>query len=267
MPPEKKRELLIISSGDFFSTYGGGQVYVKNLVDELIRQGIQPSIATPGKPGRLIQKYSGCKIFSYDPTAGQAELKKLLLEIQPDVVHAHGHKASFAKACVAVGLPCIVTAHHGGLLCPAGTLLNHRDQICKIKANSHDCLPCVLKNIRGGIAAWPILRILPLNLRLYLGVQLKKLPFLLYITPVMQTSLNIENKAEEWSDICENVRLLIAPSYAIAESMALNGCPKHKICVIPHGIPLTEVKMPRKFKPEQEADRPVRFFRGPYLPF
>ena len=28
-----------IASGNFFSTYGGGQVYVKNIVDEMIRQG------------------------------------------------------------------------------------------------------------------------------------------------------------------------------------------------------------------------------------
>lgn len=27
-----------IASGNFFSTYGGGQVYVKNIVDEMIRQ-------------------------------------------------------------------------------------------------------------------------------------------------------------------------------------------------------------------------------------
>jgi hypothetical protein len=32
-------QILQIASGDFFSTYGGGQVYVKNIVDEMIRQG------------------------------------------------------------------------------------------------------------------------------------------------------------------------------------------------------------------------------------
>ena len=31
-------KILQIASGDFFSTYGGGQVYVKNIVDEMIRQ-------------------------------------------------------------------------------------------------------------------------------------------------------------------------------------------------------------------------------------
>ena len=37
-------KLLQIASGDFFSTYGGGQVYVKNIVDEMIRQGLDVSV-------------------------------------------------------------------------------------------------------------------------------------------------------------------------------------------------------------------------------
>lgn len=32
-------KVLQIASGDFFSTYGGGQVYVKNIVDEMRRDG------------------------------------------------------------------------------------------------------------------------------------------------------------------------------------------------------------------------------------
>ena len=31
-------KILQIASGDFFSTYGGGQIYVKNIVDEWIRR-------------------------------------------------------------------------------------------------------------------------------------------------------------------------------------------------------------------------------------
>ena len=31
-------KILQVASGNFFSTYGGGQVYVKNIVDEMIRQ-------------------------------------------------------------------------------------------------------------------------------------------------------------------------------------------------------------------------------------
>ena len=37
-------KLLQIASGDFFSTYGGGQVYVKNIVDEMIRQNLDLTV-------------------------------------------------------------------------------------------------------------------------------------------------------------------------------------------------------------------------------
>ena len=37
-------KLLQIASGNFFSTYGGGQVYVKNIVDEMIRQGLDIAV-------------------------------------------------------------------------------------------------------------------------------------------------------------------------------------------------------------------------------
>jgi len=257
---ETKPKVLIISTGSFFSTYGGGQVYVKNLVDELIRQGIYLSIATPGRQGDGVQEFRGCKVYTFDSAAKQSELEKLLRKINPDVVHAHGHKAPFAKACVAIGVPCIVTAHHGGILCPAGTLLNHRDQICRICANHRVCLPCVLKNIRGGIVAWPILRMFSLGLRLRIGLWLKKPLFLPYLTPVGQATLSIRNKVMEWNTICENAQLLIAPSRAIAESMAINGALKENITVIPHGIPLSEEARQKNSMSAKSTDTPIRFF-------
>ena len=233
---------------------------MKNLVDKLVRQGIYPSIATPGKHGNDVQEYRGCKVYTFNPTAEQSELESFLREINPDIVHAHGHKAPFANACTAIDVPCIVTAHHGGILCPAGTLLNHRDRICRIGANHRDCLPCVLKNIRGGIVAWPILRMFSLGLRLQIGLLLKKFPFLPYLTPVGQATLSIINKAMEWNTICENAQLLIAPSRAIAESMAINGAPKEKIAVVPHGIPLPEGERRKNSMSAKKIDTPIRFF-------
>lgn len=253
--------VLLVSAGNFFSTYGGGQVYVKNLVDEMVRQDIRPIIATPGDPGDMLGDYSGCTVHTFVQGTGEAELQALLNKIKPDVVHAHGHKAAFSSACATLGIPCIVTAHHGGILCPAGTLLNHHDQICRIQANDRDCLPCALKNITGGLYAWLILRTLPLFLRLRVGRWLKKLPFVPYLSPVGGASLGIEWKIQEWQTIYQMAHLLVAPSHAIAESMARNGAPKEKIIVIPHGIPLPEtaVEPLPVFKGVNEM-HPLRFF-------
>jgi len=101
--------LLLISSGNFFSTYGGGQVYIKNIVDELVCRGIYPSIATPGSTENVPPDYKGCSVFTIAETDSQDHLVKLLLEIKPDIVHAHGHKAAFGKACATLGISCIIT--------------------------------------------------------------------------------------------------------------------------------------------------------------
>jgi glycosyltransferase involved in cell wall biosynthesis len=252
-------KLLIIASDDFFSSYGGGQIYVKNLVDEFIRQGIYPSIATPNKQKKVKSEYKGCQLYFFNTDALQSELKKLLWEINPAIVHAHGYKASFTNTCSTIGVPCIVTAHHGGILCPAGTLLNYHNQICHKPASNRDCLPCVLKNIRGGIVSLPILQMVPLSLRWWFGRLLKRLPFIPYLTPVGQTSFSIKNKKKEWETIYKKATQLIAPSHAIAQSMILNGAAKKKITVIPHGIPLQKsnrFNIPIISKPA----KPIRFF-------
>ncbi len=70
---EQNIKLLIFSSVDFFSTYGGGQVYVKNLVDELVRQGQSPIIATPGTSTAQTESYKGCAIYTFDASIAQKD--------------------------------------------------------------------------------------------------------------------------------------------------------------------------------------------------
>lgn len=200
----KEMKISIVPAGDYHSNYGGGQVYVRRLVAELERQGHEV-------------------VIGFDPTA--------------EVVHAHGDKAATVLKAKSAGLPCVVTAHHGGILCPAGTLLNHRDEICHQPACHERCLPCYLKTILSGRWWYPLMRHLkPASYRT-LGMRLKHLPFLPFITPIGQAALAIEGRLNDWQTIRENASLLIAPSQAIADSMALNGAERQKIRVVPHGIP------------------------------
>lgn len=255
--------ILLVTSSPFNSTYGGGEVYVKNQVDELVRQGFLPMIAAPGNTSQQTGSYKGCTIYNFDAPLAQKDfksLKALLRNIKPGVVHVHGFKAPFALACKELNIPCIVTAHHGGILCPAGTLLNYQDNICRIKANPTDCLPCVLKNIRGGTIVWPVLKTMPLSFRLYMGILVNRLPFIYYITPVLQASLSIQKKAADWKAVYTNATLLIAPSHAIADSMKLNEAPENKIRVVSHGIPLPGPVLLPENKMVNNEKLPVKFF-------
>ncbi len=255
-------KILLISNGDFFSTYGGGQVYVKNLVDEMIRQELDVVVFSFIKKSTEIitkQNYKGIDLYEISEP-DKKEIKELLESINPDVVHAHSQKAFFAILCKELNIPYIVTAHHGGLTCPAGTLLNHRDEICHVCANDKDCLPCVMKNTRWGYPfAYSWMKFIPFNIRLKFGLFLKKLPFIYFVTPIGSSTLQIQNKKKEWKTIADNVDLMIAPSNAIAENMILNGLNPDKIQVVPHGIPIST---PQPLKGSDETKVPFSAFRG-----
>jgi glycosyltransferase involved in cell wall biosynthesis len=256
-------KILIVSSSGFYSTYGGGQVYVKNIVDEMIRQQLDIVIASPGTKTEKATSYKGVDVFTFANeiiTDNLDQLKIFIANIKPDVVHAHGYKAAFAKACNQLGIPCVVTAHHGGILCPAGALLNHKDKICTIKANAKDCLPCVLKSVREGMHAWSFLKLFSEKNQILIGRFLNKLPFLYYITPVGTAALSIFDKKREWQSIYENSTLLIAPSKAIAASMILNGASSKKIQLVPHGIPLPPDTESTILKAKDEEKSPLKFF-------
>jgi glycosyltransferase involved in cell wall biosynthesis len=233
-------KLLIVSSGSFFSKYGGGQEYLRNLIDELVRMGVNPYIASPISGNGEPEEYKGCHIFNFSPDISIEGTKLFLKKINPSIVHAHGYKNFFAIACYELGIPCIVTVHHGGIVCPAGALLNADDVICQVPASHENCLKCCVKTLPGWRLWYPLIRFLPVTFRLWIGDRLRHLPFILFLTPLGTISCNIRDKIQSVEDIGKNATRIIAPSNAIAEALARNGIPEKKIVIIPHGIPLLQ---------------------------
>ncbi|MDL2323337.1 glycosyltransferase family 4 protein [Bacteroidales bacterium OttesenSCG-928-A17] len=234
-------KILLIANGDFFSTYGGGQVYVKNLVDEMIRQQLAVSVFSfINKPSEIPfekKNYKGVDLYELY-TKDLKIIKKLIEEINPNVIHAHAEKALFALISKQVSIPLIITSHHGGITCPAGTLMNTKDEICKVPVSHKNCFACVLRNSKGGKGFYRFFKHIPLSYRLQWGKFIQKLPFIYFLTPWSISSLQIENKMRDWKVIADKVDRVIAPSCIIAENMILNGLAKEKIKVVPHGIPI-----------------------------
>lgn len=232
-------KILQIASGDFFSTYGGGQVYVKNIVDEMIYQQCSLQVISFVSKEEAVEKKQYKSIDLYEVgKEGIKDLQQLIRQINPDIIHAHSHKAEIVNIGKALHIPVIVTAHHGGIVCPAGTLLDSKDRICTQSVSHQHCLTCCLRNIRSGKYWYPIMSLLPQKSYQQLGRGLSKLPFLPFITPIGQTALSIERKRMEWKTIAEGCIRMIAPCYAISEAMQRNGLDKNKITILPHGIPL-----------------------------
>lgn len=232
-------QILQIASGDFFSTYGGGQVYVKNIVDEMICQQYSVQVISFVNRDSTVEKKRYKTIDLYEVgNRGLNELQALIERIQPDIIHAHSHKAQIVAIGRALGIPVIVTAHHGGIVCPAGALLDCNDKICRTTVSHNHCLACCLRNIRSGRYWYPFMRLLPPKSYKRLGAALEKIPFIPFITPIGQTALYIERKQEEWKTIIEGCTRMVAPCDAIAEAMQRNSLNEGKITILPHGIPL-----------------------------
>lgn len=234
--------ILHIASGDFFSTYGGGQVYVKNIVDEMIRQGLDVVVVSFVGKDIAIEKYDykGIALWEIGKHAKEDDIEELVRTILPQIIHAHSQKALFTTIGQRLHIPVIVTAHHGGILCPAGTLMDADDKICQTIVSHEHCLRCSLANIRTGRSWYPMMKLLPEGNYVHLGKALQKLPFIPFVTPIGSTALSIQNKIAEWQTISDKATAVIAPSHAIADAMCRNGLSRDKVNVIAHGIPKNE---------------------------
>lgn len=229
--------ILHIASGDFFSTYGGGQVYVKNVVDEMLRQHLDIVIVsmTGNHRGVLCKNYNNAPLYEIgSPT----DLEKAILKAKPDVIHAHSLKDTACTIGLKLAIPVVVTSHHGGILCPAGTRLNCKDEICYTTVCHNACLPCVLRNIPAWKLWYRIVRGIPPKAYLKMGEWLSKRTFVPFLTPICSAARYIDTKQRQWQAIVNDCSIMIAPCHEIAEAMMLNGLDKEKIRVIPHGIPL-----------------------------
>ena len=248
--------ILQIASGDFFSTYGGGQVYVKNIVDELVRQGaVKISILSyTGNADIQKKTYRTCDLYESGELSDE-DFAQLLKEIGPDIIHAHSHKPQACSIGKKLHIPVVVTAHHGGIVCPAGALLNSRDDICQTTITHRNCLRCVLRNTRTGLVWYPMMRLLPERVYITLGKILERLPFILFVTPIGRAAIHIQNKHTEWQTIVNNCALMIAPCEAIKEAMVRNGLSEDNTRVVPHGIPL-----PQQIPSFPSIQNGVRFF-------
>lgn len=249
-------KILISSNSTISSAYGGGEVYIRNLISSFSGGGhcvigMSLTFTDVEEPQRLWFRHDNFEevqlalpkswqIGSVKSNSIIRETSSLAKDIAPDIIHAHGWKDIVAQAAKQAGIHCVVTAHHGGIVCPAGALLNADDEICRIPASDNHCLKCCTKSVPGWRLWYPLLRAIPLRWRLCAGERLRRLPFVLFLTPLGTVSCSILDKLQSVRTIGLNADRVIAPSPAIADALVRNGIPANKVVVVPHGIPLPE---------------------------
>ncbi|OGV25859.1 MAG: hypothetical protein A3F18_02780 [Legionellales bacterium RIFCSPHIGHO2_12_FULL_37_14] len=246
--------ILLTGPEHFDQIHGGGQVYIRHLAAGLIEKNhnvIYISLAACAieQPDQVRVRNDSIEEYKllfpqkwfHDASSPKSALIKHLAEIiktiNPDIIHAHAWKQYFCLASTMANKPCIVTAHHGGIVCPAGALLKADDTICDVPAHDTHCLKCCVKQVPGFRIWYLLLRYIPCAIRLRLGRFISKLPFIPFLTPLGLMTGAIREKAQSVFYIGAYASKIIAPSPAIAKSLIRNDIPENKICVIPHGIP------------------------------
>lgn len=248
-------KILIVGLDKLGSEYGGGQVYVKNLVAGLLANQHDVSYMSIAFVNNALPQWAWFNRNSIkelqllipaawcvgrNPTEKSyitEEIASAYKELSPDIVHAHGWKEYSCIAARQSWIPCVITAHHGGIVCPAGALLNQNDKICSVTADQHACLPCCVRNIPGDKLWLPFLRLIPLAVQLRLGRWLRARHFRYFITPLGTLVLSISDKLASIESLGKYASRLIAPSPAIRDALVRNGVPEQKVVVVPHGIP------------------------------
>lgn len=236
-------KILQVASGDFFSSYGGGQVYVKNIIKELSsHDNLQISVISFTKTDKVERKdYGSAEIISISDQSPFSLEEQIVAGLKPDIIHVHAGEAEFSRIGRIHNIPVVVTCHHGGLLCPAGTRLDYKDCICTKGITHENCLPCVLKNTRTGLRLWyPLMRFVSEQSYLKLGKFLKNKRSIPFITPVGIAASHIKRMYDYWNEAAEKCSIMIAPCEAIGKTMVSNGLEYDKLRVVPHGIPLPQ---------------------------
>ncbi len=268
---------IILSSAGFFPhSFGGGEIYVYRLAKELLRRGHEVRVVTPS---RWLDGEGACHTTDYScediPVTSLAvnpekvsweemnngcgpeilnALRAILKESSPDLVHINGMKPALVSLCNEQKIPHVVTAHHAGIVCPAGGLMKADGSVCDNEMNPEKCVPCCNFQRRPKWYTGGVIGRIPPWIYRPLGERLGKGKRLRYIERGLVTPWLVEKAMAEKKAALQNAGLFIAPSTFMRDLLIRNGCNPDRVVVILHGIEPVE-KPPL----QSRLGKPVRF--------
>lgn len=252
-------DTVCLTVGGFFpTTYGGGQTYLDSLAKGLRERGYNAVVVTsapwaggvgPYQIGRYEWHGTPVTSLAVNPAAIRLEtpyaqvgglledaLSEALSEIAPSLVHANGLKAIASRVCARLGTPFVVTAHHAGFVCPAGTLLRPDDSICEERAGPRVCVPCCLKHKAGQGAIGRALGVVPPFLYRPIGRIVGRRVSAPYLLRGLAYPAFVEASLRDKSVVLDSSCSIVCPSRALADHLCLNGVSPERLKVIPHGV-------------------------------
>jgi glycosyltransferase involved in cell wall biosynthesis len=253
---------IILSAPNFFpQSFGGGEMYVYRLAKELLRRGHKLKVLTPVPWKKekktdepcVIQRYvyenipvislsmNPDKISYVEQMTGNGSvvresLEKIITEEHPEIIHINGIKPALVSLCNGLRIPHVVTAHHAGIVCPAGGLVSNDWITCEKEIEPQQCIRCccIWKRPKWHIGS--LMGRIPRYIYGPLGKRLHARTKLSYILRGLITPWIIEESMRQKKIVMKKAQLIVAPSYSMKNLLFRGGCNPDKILLIPHGI-------------------------------
>lgn len=251
------RQILLTAYRFFPYFYGGGELYIHSLAKELQKKGhrVRVLTAAPWKGGdekRTVEQYTyeGIDVtaFRFNPAlltegerySGTSEhhrsiVSEVIRAESPDVIHANGLYLPTLFMAREYRIPVVLTVHHSGFACPAGTLIRPDMSICSYAAGSKVCVPCCSLHRAPHWYSGGIIGKLPSALYRWVGRTVDGYRNLPFILRAVRYPWLIEQELYQAREVWNMARVIVAPSVAIQRLLLRNGVEEKKIVVIPHG--------------------------------
>jgi len=230
----------------FPDTFGGTEVYVRDLAQALASSGIGSSIIAATDRRHEQYQWEGAPVFRYPtswvalreysssaPRTGLSKFQNLVLQAAPDIFHLHswtsGAGLQHLSQVAQLGIPCVVTLHVPSALCMRGTMLLFGEQACDGLIMEKRCTQC-----------WAISRGLPQPLAVALshlprmrvsGSQVSRLRLSRRAATLLSGRSLVVAQARDLQEMASLGDRIVAPSRWVASALEANAVPLDKIVV------------------------------------
>jgi len=274
----KKNSRILITAARFFpQSYGGGEMYILSLAQELMRREHSVTVVTLapwqsnsiGDTERENNEIEGVPVVALRFAPGattegekyavnhflmRRSLRDVVQEFSPDLIHINGINSAILMVAEELRLPTITTIHHSGIACSAGALVRPDNSLCSYAAHSSVCVPCCSMQRTPHWWTGGLLGRIPRWFYRPFGQRVDPVRNLPYVFRVLRYPWLVEQTIEQMQVVWRLSRQFIAPSSAIKELLMRNGVKEERIQVLPHGV-----------KPMQRSD--IQFNGGRKVKF
>lgn len=147
---------------EYFARVGGTDIYVANLVKQLVAKYFNVFIICPGEEFKIdfvegilvyrINIYESSKFVNLEGlkiSSGFADFNKIISNEVPDLVHFHGFGKPYVpylKVLHKVKIPAVLTPHLSSLTCIKSSLIDFSNSSCNGFVSPIKCSQCYLGN-------------------------------------------------------------------------------------------------------------------------